>query len=38
LELVRGAATRVLRIDGGQAREVEPRQLDALGSELVEGP
>lgn len=36
LELVRGAATRVLRIDGGQAREVEPRQLDAIGSERVE--
>jgi zinc transport system ATP-binding protein len=36
LELVRGAATRVLRIEGGQARELEPRQLDKIGAELVE--
>ena len=37
LELVRGAATRVLRIEGGRAREVEPSQLDRVGADLSEG-
>lgn len=37
LELVRGAATRVLRIEGGRAREVEPSQLDRVGADLAEG-
>jgi zinc transport system ATP-binding protein len=37
LELVRGAATRVLRVEGGRAREVAPGELERAGGAPVGG-
>jgi zinc transport system ATP-binding protein len=37
LELVRGAATRVLRVDGGRAREVAPGELERAGGAPLGG-